>query len=161
MPLRIEQLLRASSPGVFAKRYRYSETFDNDYNRVIEIAKQARSDRTRLHVLVDDVGTNYGFIALSIHVSERKPCIIVDYLFSSQQYRSINHPELEGLTVGKFLLGYAYQLAAEANRNYPIRFIALVPANEKLELYYASEGFQKLDSTDFMYLKPPKQEDMV
>ena len=143
----------ALSPGTFAGKYLYSASFDSDYDRVVALAKKARKDQTRIHRLIDDDGTHYGFIALSIALSENKPCIVIDYLFVSQQYRGIRYRELENQTIANILIAYAYQLATEANKNYPVRFIALVPANDKLEAYYAALAFSKLDATDFMYLK--------
>jgi GNAT superfamily N-acetyltransferase len=102
---------------------------------------------------MDDDGTHYGFVALSIGVLSEKPCLVIDYLFVSQIYRGEVYGELGDITIGKFLLSYAFSLAQEANVNYPIRYIALEPANAKLEIYYLSAGFSKLDATRFMFLK--------
>lgn len=143
----------ALSPGTFAKKYRYNASFDSDYDRVVEIAKEAKNNQTRIHRLIDDQGAHYGFIALSIDVSDEKPCLVIDYLFVSQQYRGISYQELGNKTIAGLLIGYACEIATEADKNYPIRFIALVPANEKLTNYYNNLEFLKLDSTDFMYLK--------
>jgi uncharacterized membrane protein YfhO len=143
----------ALSPGTFAKKYRYNTSFDSDNDRVVAVAKRAGNDLSRIHRLVDDQNTHYGFVALSIAVSDKKLCLVIDYLFVSQQYRGIRYPELDNKTIAGLLIGYAYQIATEADKNYPVRYMALVPANDKLETYYAALGFCKLDSTDFMYLK--------
>lgn len=143
----------ALSPGAFTGKYFYDSSFDGDYNRVIASAKSARNDQTRIHRLIDDQGSQYGFIAISIAVSENKPCLVINYLFVSQQYRSIRYPELENKKIADILIGYAYQIATEANINFPVRYLALVPANDKLETYYSTLEFCKLDSTNFMYLK--------
>ena len=117
------------------------------------MAKRAGKNKTRIHRLTDDQGVQYGFIALSVAVSNDKPCLVIDYLFVSQPYRGINYPVLENKTIAGILIGFADQVATEADQNFPLRYIALVPANEKLEAYYANLGFRKLDSTNFMYLK--------
>ena len=143
----------ALSPGIFSGNFFYDSTFDSDYDRVVACAKSARKDQTRIHCLVDDQGVQYGFIALSIAVSENKPCLVINYLFVSQQYRSIRYPELKNKKIADILIGYAYQIATEASVNFPVRYLALVPANDKLETYYSALEFCKLDSTHFMYLK--------
>jgi hypothetical protein len=86
-------------------------------------------------------------------VSGAKPCLVIDYLFVSQPYRGVRYPVLDNKTIASILIGFADQVATEADQNFPLRYIALVPANDKLEVYYAELGFRKLDSTDFMYLK--------
>lgn len=144
---------KALSPGKFARIYLYDPSFDSDYDRVVQLAKRAEKDQTRIHRLTDDEGRHYGFIALSITVSLNKPCLVIDYIFVSHQYRGAAYAELDGRNIAGFLLGYAYDVAKEANQNYPIRYLALIPANEKLQAYYAALKFCKLDSTDFMYLK--------
>lgn len=139
--------------GGFAAHYLYNPSFDYDYDRVVLVAKRAGKNKTRIHRLTDDQGVQYGFIALSVAVSNDKPCLVIDYLFVSQPYRGINYPVLENKTIAGILIGFADQVATEADQNFPLRYISLVPANEKLEAYYANLGFRKLDSTNFMYLK--------
>lgn len=141
------------SPGSFSGRYFYSPSFDSDYERVVHIAKRAQREQTRIHRLIDDRGSHYGFIALAIAVSDNKPCIVIDYLFVSQQYRGIRYSEFENRKIADILIGYAWEIATEANRNFPVRYLALVPANDKLEAYYTNLEFCKLDSTNFMYLR--------
>jgi hypothetical protein len=143
----------ALSPGTFTGKYFYDPSFDSDYDRVVAITKGARNDQARIHRLIDDQGSHYGFIALSIAVSENKPCLVINYLFVSQQYRSIRYPELKNKKIADILIGYAYQIATDASINFPVRYLALVPANDKLETYYSALEFFKLDSTNFMYLK--------
>jgi hypothetical protein len=143
----------ALSPGTFAKKFFYSPSFDSDYIRVVAVAKKAGKDQTRMHCLLDEHSRHYGFIALSITISVKKPCLVIDYLFVSQQYRGICYPELGDQSVADLLIASAYTIASEANKNFPIRYIALVPANDRLEAYYTDLDFCKLDSTDFMYLR--------
>jgi hypothetical protein len=78
----------ALSPGAFAKKYLYNAAFDSDYDRVVDAAKNAGKNQLRVHRLIDDQGAHYGFIALSIDVSDEKPCLVIDYLFVSQQYQT-------------------------------------------------------------------------
>jgi hypothetical protein len=141
------------SPGIFSGKYFYDSSFDSDYDRVVACAKSARKDQIRIHCLMDDQGNQYGFIAISIAISENKPCLVINYLFVSQQYRSICYPELKNKKIADILIGYAYQIATEARINFPVRYLALVAANEKLETYYSALEFCKLDATNFMYLK--------
>ena len=141
------------SPGAFSGKYFYSPSFDSDYERVVHIARRAKKDQTRIHRLTDDKGSHYGFIALAISVSDHKPCVVIDYLFVSKQYRGIRYPEFENRKIAEILIGYAWEIATDANRNYPVRYLALEPANDKLGAYYTALAFCKLDSTNFMYLR--------
>jgi len=143
----------ALSPGSFARKYLYNASFDRDYDRVVAIAKKAGNDQTRIHRVIDDENAHYGFMALSIIVSDKKPCLVIDYLFVSLQYRGVRYPELDNRTIAGLLITKTFRIATEANKNYPIRYIALVPANARLQAYYSALEFRKLDSTDFMYLK--------
>lgn len=143
----------ALSPNAFARKYLYDSSFDSDYDRVVALVKNARNDQTRIHRLVDGQGKHYGFVALSIAVSENKPCLVINYLFVSQQYRGIRYPELEMQRLAEIMIGYASKIATDANIHFPIRYLALVPANVKLVTYYSALEFCKLDSTNFMYLK--------
>jgi hypothetical protein len=139
--------------GEFPSHYRYNPSFDSDYDRVVAMAKRSGKNQTRIHRLKDNQGTHYGFIALSVALSDNKPCLVIDYLFVSQKYRGVSYPELENRTIASILISFAGQVATEANKNFPLRYIALVPANDKLEKYYAELGYRKLDLTNFMYFK--------
>lgn len=141
----------------FSKKYFYSDKFDSDRDRVVAIAKQARKNQSRIHLLVDDEGTQYGFIALSIAVLDEKPSLVIDYLFISEQFRGLLFKSLNGLTLGKFLLAYAIDLAETSNRNFPLEYIALEPANARLEKYYSEVGYRKLDGSNFMFLRHNKR----
>jgi hypothetical protein len=143
----------ALTPNAFAGKYLYDSSFDSDYDRVVAFVKNARNDQTRIHRLIDGQGNHYGFIALSIAVSENKPCVVINYLFVSRQYRGIRYPELEGQRVAEIMIGYASKIATDANIHFPIRYLALVPANLKLKTYYSALEFFKLDSTNFMCLR--------
>ncbi|ANA41740.1 hypothetical protein A2G06_16490 (plasmid) [Geobacter anodireducens] len=119
---------------------------------MVQTVKLAAKDRTRIHLLGDDAGNSYGFVALSLSSFENKPSLVIDYLFTSQQYRGIPFPDIGG-KIADFLIGYSIQTASMLKVTVPLRFIALQAANAELEEFYTRRGFHKIDSTHWMFLR--------
>lgn len=134
----------------FLRHFQYSDDLDRQY--VAQIVKQARNNRARLHVFADTTGKRYGFVALKIDSFGDKPSIVISYIFSSLQYRGITFPELENGSICKALIGWTVKTAQEVKAIFPLRFIALEPANDGLASFYRRLGFRQLDSTEWMFL---------
>lgn len=148
LPLPHDQVFKKT----FVAQYEYDAAYENDREYVVEMVKQARKNRLRIHKLIIEE-VQVGFIAFSVNRFENRPCLYIDYLFVSHPFRSETYPELEGMTLGEQLLGYACTVAEEINSNAPIRFLALEPANDRLRRYYLDRGFTKLDQTDCLFSK--------
>ena len=101
----------------------------------------------------DEAETFYGFLALSLDVVNNKPALVLEYLFASLPYRGQVLPELEGMTVGGFLLSNSIRIAGLINETTPVEYTVLEPANEVLERYYQGKGFRQLQGTDWMFTK--------
>lgn len=134
----------------FSARFEYSDADERNY--VVQTAKLATKDRTRIHLLADGAGNSYGFVALSLAVSENKPSLVIDYLFTSHQYRGVSYADLGG-KISDYLLGFTIQIASMLRQPVPLRFIALQPATPELEQFYHKRSFLKLDATHWMFLR--------
>jgi hypothetical protein len=138
------------SPAPFTARFDYLDSDERNY--VVQTAKFAGKDRTRIHLLTDDNGVSYGFAALSLAVFENRPSLLIDYLFTSHQYRGVFYPEL-GSKISDYFIGYSIEIASTIRPKVPLRYIVLQAATPKLEVFYQKRGFMKLDSTHWMFLR--------
>ena len=137
-------------PGTFLKKFDYTDDSESQYVR--QIAKLAKSNQTRIHLLVDDDNTPHGVIALSASQLLDQPCIVVNYLFTSKQYRGLAYQELDK-KISEHLVDFAIMTATEINDKVPIRYVALLPGHEKLISFYEIWGFKSLDKTGWLFLR--------
>jgi len=137
-------------PGTFLKKFGYTD--DNERQYVRQIAKLAKNHQTRIRLLADTDNTPHGFVALSLSHLLDSPCIVIDYLFTSKQYRGITFQEL-GMKISERLVDFAISTATEINDKVPIRYIALMTGHDNLVSFYGKWGFRNLDKTGWMYLR--------
>lgn len=153
--IKLATLSKASVfPGSLSKRFQYANDDERQY--VVKTAKLSARKKTLIHLLSDTSGNNYGFLALSISSFDRsynRPSIVIDYIFTSKQYRSRKFPELDNTTVFEYLLEFALRSAASLQEIVPLRFIALQPAHDRLATYYQKIGFSFIDTSGWMFLK--------
>ena len=119
------------------------------------MAKLAGKEKTRIHLLSDTLDNNYGFVALSVSSFDRsynRPSMIIDYIFTSRQYRGLKLAELDNSTVFENLLEFTFQSALSIQKIIPLRFIALQPANDRLAAHYQKKDFKPLENSDWMFL---------
>jgi len=139
-------------PQVFLKLFEFTDDHERQYVR--QLSKRAITNKIRMYMLTDEARITFGFVALSVgSISGIPPCIIIDYLFTSMPYRKMTFTELNGLRISKYLIGSALQIAQQVNAHIPIHYLALQPAHEKLERYYADLGFTRLHHKEWMFLK--------
>ena len=150
--LQVKTLSRASIPRNPASRYTFTPgTEEEDY--CAQIFQQARNHQKIIHSLEGSEGTYFGFIALSFGVFAKRTSLVIDFLFTSVQYRSQAFDDLGGLKISDYLLAYAFQRAIELNEIVPVRYVALFPASDALEEFYRRRGFSTLDDTFWMFSK--------
>ena len=140
-------------PGSFSKRFQYAEDIERQH--VVKMSKLAGKERTRIHLLSDHKGNCYGFVALSFSSFDRnfnRTSIIIDYVFTSYQYRGQIFTELNTMKVFEYLLGVVFQSAVTIQKILPVRFIALQPATERLAEYYRKIDFKSVEGSDWMFL---------
>ncbi|NJD37470.1 MAG: GNAT family N-acetyltransferase [Geobacter sp.] len=94
-----------------------------------------------------------GFIAISASELKNSPCVTIDYLLITPEYRGVLFHELGNLKASQYLLDYVINLATQVNADIPFRYIALQPAHEKLLPLYSSLGFEPLDNTGWLFFK--------
>jgi hypothetical protein len=139
-------------PQVFIKQFLFANDYERQYVR--QISKQALANKNRIYMLVDELNTPFGFVALSVgSIHNMPPCIIIDYLFTSLPHRNAAFAELSDCKISQFLIGSAMNVAKAVNHHVPIHFLALQPAHEKLERFYTDFGFTRLHHREWMFLK--------
>jgi hypothetical protein len=142
----------AAMPSSFTSRFSFSAN-TNEHGQVAQVAKRAKRNQSRVHLLAND-GEHYGFVAFSLSsVLGQIPALVVDYLFVSLPYRKVVFEELGGLKIADYLLAHSFNSAIQISEVAPVRYIALLPADEALDTYYKRRGFKKLDASDWLFLK--------
>ena len=108
-------------------------------------AKLASNGHAMVHALTVS-GLDYGFITVDIYqfAGNKKYYLQILYLFVSEQYRSHQIEELEGMTSSQFLIGYSIEQSIKVASFIPITAIVLQPAADKLVPLYESLGFTVL-----------------
>lgn len=139
------------APQTFLKQFEFANDHERQYVR--HIAKLALDDRVRIHLLTDDSNRPIAFVALSFEKIGGNPCLVINYLFCSKPYRKLSIKELRDKRISLHLIARAIQLVQEISHNVPLHYLALQPADEKLERYYAEIGFVRLHHMEWMFLK--------
>lgn len=151
-PLPLSSTLRAGGPVLRTFEYR------NDHERdlVAQVFGYVRKKQARIHLLQNG-DDPYGFVALSIQEFNRLPAVKIEYLFTSDPYRSLRYNELgdSPLSVAGHLMGHAISMANSASTMFSIRNMFLQLADERLDPYYTNYGFSRLTGTDLMFLVLP------
>lgn len=136
-------------------RYTYNKDFDADRDRVSDMHKRSKNGECVIHEL--KIGEHYvGFVALSFDkLGDSWTCLFIKYLFISSDYRKSSYPELNDMTLGQYLLSLVFELASQTSvRTAPLKYVALIPANDKLQGYYSKEGYISLHGDEeAMFLK--------
>ncbi len=139
------------TPQTFLKQFEFGNDHERQYVR--HIARLALDDKVRIHLLTNSENKPLAFIALSFEKIGGNPCLIINYLFCSKPYRKQTIKELQNRRLSLHLIARAIQLVQEISHNVPFHYLALQPADEKLELYYADIGFTRLHNKEWMFLK--------
>lgn len=141
----------AARPGPFTKRF-ISKAGTDEREQIVKAVNRAKDNQCRIHVLMDG-GDSYGFIAISLTTvgKDKIPTLVLEYLFVSLPYRGNNLAELEGLKVGDWLIAETLQFASEITTTVPLRYVGLEPATDRLRARYQGHGFNKIDSSHWLY----------
>jgi len=137
-------------PASFIRKFQFGKGID-ERGYVGQIVRRANNDQCRIHVLLDDV-RYYGFAAISLSEFNRKPAIVLEYLFASHDQRGIRHEDLGDLTAGEYLLQYCLEQARVINDLIPISYFTLEPADDRLIQYYLDKDFELVANTGWMFL---------
>lgn len=138
-------------PQSFLKKLHFADDHERQYSR--QLAKLALANKVRVHLLTDADCSPLAFIAVSFESISGSQCIVINYLFVSTPFRKKVWPELEGGKISEYLIEVVGQIAREINNQIPVHYLALQPAHEKLEKFYADLGFTRLHRKEWMFLK--------
>lgn len=106
--------------------------------------------------LLQEVTENkiYGFIALSATKLDKKPALLIDYLFTVVNYRKMVFVDLNNKKVSDYLLEFGLDMALQVRKLIAIKYILLEIADDKLKTFYQQVGFQTLHSKKDWMFKP-------
>ena len=117
-----------------------------------DICKRIQKAGTVLYVLKDKDIT-LGLIALSTSSIDDFPSLQVDYLFVNNLYRGKKLVILEDTKTSNYLIEFAIEVAKELQEIVGLRYLVLLPDNDKLQSIYKDMGFQKLNKQNWMFIK--------
>lgn len=98
-----------------------------------------------------------GLIGLSASRVDSISTVQIDYLFVAEQCRGIVYEELSNTKISTYLIDLAIVLAKKISSEVGVRWLALVPDNDKLEEFYTKEfSFKPHNDRDkqrYLFLK--------
>ncbi len=81
------------------------------------------------------------------------PSLQVDYIFVSEPYRGICLENLDNTKTSTYLIEFAIKIAKEIQDQVGLRYLVLLPDNNKLQYVYKEMGFQILPKNEWMFIK--------
>ena len=117
-----------------------------------DICKRVQKPSTVLYHLKNDRDT-LGLIALSVSSIGEFPSLQIDYLFVNRIYRGKPLEALDDLKTSTYLIEFAIEIAKEIQELAGLRYLVLLPDNDKLQDLYKSMGFSILSKENWLYIK--------
>jgi len=117
-----------------------------------DICKRVQKAGTVLYLLKHEDIT-LGFIALSSSSIDDFPSLQVDYLFVNNPYRGVELDILDNTKTSNYLVEFAIETAKELQEIVGLRYLVLLPDNDRLQVIYQEMGFNKLNKKNWMFLK--------
>ena len=117
-----------------------------------DICNRVLKSSTVVYTLQNE-GKTLGFVALSVSSIDSFPSLQVDYLFVSSQYRGVVLEELEDTKTSIYLIEFAIEIAKEMQEKVGLRYLVLLPDDERLQKVYRDIGFAKFSKKDWMFFK--------
>ncbi|WP_294954025.1 hypothetical protein [Sulfurovum sp.] len=103
--------------------------------------------------LLRDGDKTFGFIALSVSSIDTFPSLQVDYIFVSGPYRGVCLENLDNSKISTYLIEFAIEIAKEIQNQVGLRYLVLLPDNDRLQFVYKDMGFQVLPKKEWMFIK--------
>lgn len=117
-----------------------------------DICKRVQKNGTVIYLLRDGNET-FGFIALSVSSIDTFPSLQVDYIFVSEPYRGVPLEKLDNSKTSTYLIEFAIEIAKEIQEQVGLRYLVLLPDNDRLQSVYKDMGFQVLPKKEWMFIK--------
>lgn len=96
-------------------------------------------------------------IGLSASRVDLIPTVQIDYIFVSSEHRKLRYKELSDTKISTYMIDLAIVITKKLCDDIGIRWLALVPDNDKLENFYSKEfGFKPHNDRDkqrYLFLK--------
>lgn len=117
-----------------------------------DICKQIQKSNTVLYVLknADEI---LGLISLSASSIDNFPSLQVDYLFVNNTYRGQSLEVLDDSKASNYLVEFAIETAKEIQKTIGLKYVVLLPDNDRLRDIYKAMGFKKLNKQNWMFFK--------
>ena len=132
-----------------------SNNLDNSHREKLfieDICKRVQKNGTVLYLLRDGNET-FGFVALSVSSIDTFPSLQVDYIFVSEPYRGVCLENLDDSKTSTYLIEFAIEIAKEIQDKVGLRYLVLLPDNDRLQSIYKDMGFQVLPKNEWMFIK--------
>ncbi len=117
-----------------------------------DICKRVQKPSTVLYQLKNNDDT-LGLIALSVSSIGEFPSLQIDYLFINCSYRGKTLAILDNLKTSTYLIEFAIEVAKEIQEIAGLRYLVLLPDNDKLQNVYKHMGFSTLPKQNWLYIK--------
>jgi len=117
-----------------------------------DICKRVQKPSTVLYHLKNEDIT-LGLIALSVSSIGEFPSLQIDYLFVDRTYRGKSLEILDNLKTSTYLIEFAIEIAKEIQKIAGLRYLVLLPDNDKLQDVYKDMGFATLSKQNWLYIK--------
>jgi hypothetical protein len=117
-----------------------------------DICNRVQKAGTVLYVLKDE-NTTLGLISLSASSIDDFPSLQVDYLFVNNPYRGKKLDILDGTKTSNYLIEFSIEIAKELQEIVGLRYLVLLPDNDKLKSIYKDMGFKQLNKQNWMFIK--------
>lgn len=121
-------------------------------NFIEDICKKVQKPSTVIYLLKHNKET-LGFIALSVSSIGDFPSLQIDYLFVNHTFRGKQLEVLDNLKTSAYLVDFAIEVAQEIQELAGLRYLVLLPDNDKLQKVYKEIGFLNLPKQDWLYIK--------
>ena len=128
------------------------EQAQRERNFIEDICKRVQKSSTVLYLLKHNNDT-LGFIALSVSSIGDFPSLQIDYLFVNHAFRGKSLEILDNLKTSTYLIEFAIELAKEIQGLAGLRYLVLLPDNNKLQDVYKDIGFLNLPKQEWLYIK--------
>lgn len=125
----------------------------------------AQNNSTKLYTIKDSSSTLKGILGvIALSASDvmiedtKKPVILIDLLFVSNQYRSTVYEHLDNSKISQLLLEYAVSKFYDVRQHIGVSYLILYPErgreNKNLVSFYQSMGFSyATNKHEWMYVK--------
>jgi GNAT superfamily N-acetyltransferase len=131
---------------------RHIDQAERERSFIEDICKRVQKSNTVLYLLKHNDDT-LGFVALSVSSIGDFPSLQIDYLFVNDSFRGKMLEALDDLKTSTYLVEFAIEVAKEIQEIAGLRYLVLLPDNDKLQDVYKNIGFSHLPKQDWLYIK--------